>query len=86
MANPLEHAEHISHAGHGGHGEHGGGHGGQGHDEHGKLGTYIGITMAVLGVVLAFGCGSGTEAHDRAVPARAASIETTLCNVVTSAR
>jgi hypothetical protein len=54
MGNPLEHAEHISHAGHGGHGEHGGGHGGQGHDEQGKLGTYIGITMAVLGVVLAF--------------------------------
>jgi hypothetical protein len=51
--NPLEHAEHIAHAGHGD-GEHG--HGG-GHDEHAvhnKLGTYIGITMAVLGVILAY--------------------------------
>src|SRR5690349_13942696 len=43
----LEHAEHISHAGHG-HGD--------GHDAHAaeKLGTYIGITMAILGVLLAF--------------------------------
>ncbi len=41
MTNPLEHAEHISHANHD-------------HEEHSKLGTYIGITMAVLGVVLAY--------------------------------
>jgi Domain of unknown function (DUF4337) len=55
MGNPLEHAEHISHAGHGHGDEHGGGggHGGD-HDAGGNLGTYIGITMAVLGVVLAF--------------------------------
>lgn len=46
MGNPLEHAEHISHANHG--------HGDGGHEEHSKLGTYIGITMAVLGVVLAY--------------------------------
>jgi Domain of unknown function (DUF4337) len=55
MTNPLEHAEHISHAGHGhgGHDDHGGGHGPE-HDPHASLGTFIGITMAVLGVVLAF--------------------------------
>src|SRR6267154_1286091 len=40
----LEHSEHISHAGHGGHDDHGGS----------KLGTYVGITMAILGVLLAF--------------------------------
>src|SRR6185312_3134334 len=51
--NPLEHAEHIAHASHGG-GDHG--HGG-GHDDHAaqsRLGTFIGITMAVLGVILAY--------------------------------
>lgn len=47
MANHLEHAEHIAHAGHG----HGDGHEPQGGN---MLGTYIGITMAVLGVLLAF--------------------------------
>jgi hypothetical protein len=56
MSNPLEHAEHIAHAGHEGHGDHGGGggHGGHEHEAHSKLGTYIGITMAVLGVILAY--------------------------------
>ena len=42
----MEHAEHISHAGHGeGH-----------HDDHGggRLNIYIGVTLAVLGVLLAF--------------------------------
>jgi len=55
MSNPLEHAEHIAHAGHGGgdHG-HGDGHGHDDHAAHSKLGTYIGITMAVLGVILAY--------------------------------
>lgn len=49
MGNPLEHAEHISHA------NHEEGHGPEGdHAAHSKLGTYIGITMAVLGVVLAY--------------------------------
>ncbi len=46
MDNPLEHAEHIGHAGHE-----------DGHDPHGgssPLGTYIGLTMAMLGVLLAF--------------------------------
>ena len=38
----LEQSEHISHAGHGG------------HEAHSRLGTYIGITMAMLGVLLAF--------------------------------
>jgi hypothetical protein len=43
----LEHSEHIAHAGgHGGHGDHGA--------EQGHLGLYIGITMAILGVLLAF--------------------------------
>ena len=37
----LEHAEHISHSGHG-------------HGTQERLSTYIGITMAVLGVLLAF--------------------------------
>ena len=46
-AETLERAEHTSHAGHGGHG-----HGGHGDD--GGLSTRIGITMAVLGVLLAF--------------------------------
>lgn len=46
LKDTLEHTEHISHAAHR-------------HDERGghldsKLGTYIGITMAVLGVLLAF--------------------------------
>jgi Domain of unknown function (DUF4337) len=54
MGNPLEEAaEHIAHAGH----DHGGGHGGGGgadHEAHSRLGTYIGITMAVLGVLLAY--------------------------------
>ncbi len=43
----LEHAEHIGHA------DHGAGHG-AGHDAHGHFGTYVGITMAILGVLLAF--------------------------------
>lgn len=46
MHEVLEHSEHVAHAGHG-----------DGHDGHaaqGKLGTWIGITMAILGVVLAF--------------------------------
>jgi hypothetical protein len=51
MNNPLEHAEHIAHAGH----QHEEGHGPQpDHEAHSKLGTYIGITMAVLGVLLAY--------------------------------
>jgi hypothetical protein len=45
MGNPLEEAEHIAHAGHGH---------GPDHEEHSRLGTYIGITMAVLGVLLAY--------------------------------
>jgi hypothetical protein len=39
----LEHAEHIGHAGHG-----------AGHEGHDHFGTYVGITMAILGVLLAF--------------------------------
>jgi hypothetical protein len=51
MGKPLEHAEHISHANHG----HGDEHGPEGdHAAHAKLGTHIGITMAVLGVILAY--------------------------------
>src|SRR5258708_6649109 len=38
-----EFVEHMEHAGHAGHEEHG----------HGKLGTYVGLTMAFLGVLLA---------------------------------
>jgi Domain of unknown function (DUF4337) len=46
MADPIEEAaHHISHASHG--------HGGE-HEEHSKLGTYVGITMAILGVLLAY--------------------------------
>jgi hypothetical protein len=43
----LEHAEHAAHGGHGGHG---------GHDDHqgAKTGRMIGLTMAILGVMLAF--------------------------------
>ncbi len=44
----MEQSEHIAHAGHGGHGEE------EGHAAHSKLGTYIGLTMAILGVLLAF--------------------------------
>jgi hypothetical protein len=44
LKDTLEHTEHISHAAH----DEGGGHGDP------RLGTYIGITMAVLGVLLAF--------------------------------
>ena len=51
--NPLEHAEHIAHAGHGG-GDHGHGHGHDDHAAQSRLGTFIGITMAVLGVILAY--------------------------------
>jgi hypothetical protein len=40
----------------------------------------------LLPVAQALGCGSRTEAHRRGFRTRAASIETTLCNVVTSAR
>lgn len=49
----LEHAEHIGHAG--GHG-HGDGHGHGGHAPGGSpnLGRNIGVTMAVMGVLLAF--------------------------------
>ena len=45
MHETLEHTEHISHAGGHGHGDQGGGV---------QLGTFIGITMAMLGVLLAF--------------------------------
>jgi hypothetical protein len=41
VGHALEHAEHISHSGHG-------------HGAPERLSTYIGITMAVLGVLLAF--------------------------------
>jgi hypothetical protein len=45
----LEHMQHAAHAG--GHGHDGG----EDHDPaHGRFSTYIGITMAVLGVILAF--------------------------------
>jgi len=45
----LEHMQHVAHAG-----EHADG-GGEGHNPvHSRLSTYIGITMAVLGVILAF--------------------------------
>ncbi|HSY51763.1 MAG TPA: DUF4337 family protein [Thermoanaerobaculia bacterium] len=47
LKDSLEQSEHIAHAAHG-HDE--GGHG----DPKQRLGTYIGITMAVLGVLLAF--------------------------------
>lgn len=43
----LEHSEHISHAGH----DHGHGHG---DDKKSNFGMYVGITMATLGVLLAF--------------------------------
>ncbi len=46
MSEATEMLEHMEHAGHGGHGEHGGGHKGPGRQ--------IGITMALLGVMLAF--------------------------------
>ena len=45
VSSALEHSEHISHAGHGG------------ADSHGKpdnFSAYVGVTMAILGVVLAF--------------------------------
>lgn len=48
MHEVLEHSEHIAHAGHDGHG------GGDGHAAHSQLGTWVGITMAILGVLLAF--------------------------------
>ena len=48
MHEVLEHSEHIAHAGHEGHD------GGDGHAAHSKLGTWVGITMAMLGVLLAF--------------------------------
>src|SRR5258708_35121433 len=47
LKDTLEHTEHITHAAHG----HDDGHGS---DPKQRLGTYIGITMAVLGVLLAF--------------------------------
>lgn len=43
----LEHAHHIAHSGHAE------GHGSGGHDDH-RLSRWVGITMAILGVVLAF--------------------------------
>ncbi len=47
-AHALEEAQHVAHAGHGGH---------EGHESHGdgnaRLGMFIGVTMAVLGVILA---------------------------------
>lgn len=46
MSEATEMLEHMEHAGHGGHGEHGEGHKGPGRQ--------IGITMALLGVMLAF--------------------------------
>ena len=47
IAHALEHAEHISHSSHGGHGAAGD------HAKADRLGTYIGVTMAILGVLLA---------------------------------
>jgi hypothetical protein len=47
MSQATETLEHMEHAGHAGHGDHGHGHGGKG------IGRQIGITMAVLGVLLA---------------------------------
>ncbi len=47
MSEATEMLEHMEHAGHGGHGGHG-----HGHEPHGP-GKMIGITMAVLGVMLA---------------------------------
>ncbi len=46
MSEVSEMMEHMEHAGHGGHDEHGGGHGK-------SIGKFVGITMAVLGVLLA---------------------------------
>jgi hypothetical protein len=52
MSSALEHGEHVAHAGHheedGEHKEH------HEHHKHHRLGIYIGITMAILGVLLAF--------------------------------
>jgi hypothetical protein len=47
----LEHAEHIAHAGGGHGGDHGEGH----HHGSGGLGRGIGVTMAILGALIAFG-------------------------------
>jgi uncharacterized membrane protein len=44
IGHSLEHAEHVAHSAHGGHGTPG---------KSDKLGTYIGVTMAILGVLLA---------------------------------
>jgi hypothetical protein len=56
MSKATEVLEHMEHAGHAGHGDHGGGHAPP------KLGKYIGITMAVLGVLLAISSAlMGTE-------------------------
>src|ERR1035441_6773486 len=52
MAEASEHLEHMQHAAHAGEHAHGGG---EAHNSgHGRLSTYTGITMAVLGVILAF--------------------------------
>jgi hypothetical protein len=52
MAKATEHLEHMQHVAHAG--EHADG-GGEGHNPaHSRLSTYTGITMAVLGVILAF--------------------------------
>src|ERR1022692_4709596 len=52
MDNASEHLEHMEHAAHAGEHEHGGG---EPHNPaHGRLSTFIGISMAVLGVILAF--------------------------------
>jgi hypothetical protein len=47
-AQTLEHSEHIQHAGHGDHG------GGDHHEKKSNFGMFVGITMAMLGVLLAF--------------------------------
>jgi hypothetical protein len=51
MPGATELLEHMEHAGHAGHSGHGGDHGGKGGANTGRM---IGITMAVLGVMLAF--------------------------------
>jgi hypothetical protein len=52
MDNASEHLEHMEHAAHAGEHAHGGG---ESHNPaHGRLSTFIGISMAVLGVIMAF--------------------------------